>query len=160
MDGDFSRDQIYGLFNILFYKSGTLKCSCRLDFWGWGSPLNKQNKKVDLQKKKKVITRLAARSVSLSGRKLHNTCSHTGDDLFFFFLLEINPFVCIYSKLNLSLNNFFCYLGISLPMSYCPDKPGLTFAYPRSNCSVWLRQKAGFSMKKAGQGLKKRDCPA
>ena len=37
MDGDFSRDQIYGLFKFFFNKSGTLKCSSRLDCWVTGS---------------------------------------------------------------------------------------------------------------------------
>ena len=48
---------------------------------------------------------------------------------------------------------FFLFFG-----EHSPDfLPGLTIAYPISNCSVSLKQKAGFSMKKAGQGLKKRD---
>ena len=53
MDGDFPRDQIYGLFKFFFNKSGTLKCSSGLECWG--------EIRGDLQKKKKkVITYLAA----------------------------------------------------------------------------------------------------
>ena len=41
MDGDFSRDQIYGHFNFFFNKSGTLRCSSRLDHGGKNSALER-----------------------------------------------------------------------------------------------------------------------
>ena len=37
MDGDFSRDQIYGHFNFYLNKSGTLRCSSTLDHGGKNS---------------------------------------------------------------------------------------------------------------------------
>ena len=73
MDGDFSRDQIYGLFKVFFYQKRDaemqlLTCVLRDRF-----RFKKINKKgVISKKKKKVITCLPARFVSFSGRKLHN----------------------------------------------------------------------------------------
>ena len=63
MDGDFSRDQIYGLFKYFFNKSGTLKCSSGLECRGRGSAFKRLKKKGDFQKEKKtkkVITCLTA----------------------------------------------------------------------------------------------------
>ena len=36
LDGEFSRDEIYGLLNFFFIKSGTLRCGSRLDCLGQG----------------------------------------------------------------------------------------------------------------------------
>ena len=96
LDDEFSRDEIYGPSNVLFVKSGTVRCSCRLDCRGSGRDLWPKTKIAVISKKKKKKRRSSPVSSTFctifrpkSGKILQP--SRRGPFFFFFFFFGDHP---------------------------------------------------------------------